>query len=402
MLLPPIFRNPAAVIAVVAFTLLVLGLTMVYSASGARAGLENRRASVAAQGAAVSAGAEDAEIRSHHGGDYFRKQLFWAVAGLIVMIAAATIPMEWLERLAPWLLAASVVVLILLLVTPLGIEAKGARRWMRIGPFTLQPSEFAKVALVIYMARFLSDKRMEMRSFWKGIVPAFGVLGMFSALVLLEKDLGMTALSAVVILCMWCLARMSAAYLGGVVLLGLCLGTGLIFQHSYRLNRILAFLDPEKYAMSHAYQLNQSLIAVGSGGIFGRGLGFGMQKYHFLSEAHTDFIFAVVCEELGFVGAVSIVILFSIFIHAGFRIARKAPDYFGGLMAAGLTMLVGWAVFINLFVVLGLAPTKGLALPFFSYGGSSLIATMAAVGLLINIGNYTFAARQTNRTEALA
>jgi len=161
----------------------------------------------------------------------------------------------------------------------------------------------------------------------------------------------------------------------------------LVLQHSYRQNRILAFLDPEKYALTHAFQLNQSLIAVGSGGVFGLGMGDGLQKYHFLGESHTDFIFGIVCEELGMVGGISVCLLFTAFVILGLRISYRAPDYFSGLLAAGLTMIVGLAAFINFFVALGLAPTKGLALPFFSYGGSAMMASLVCVGLLVNIAN---------------
>jgi cell division protein FtsW len=205
----------------------------------------------------------------------------------------------------------------------------------------------------------------------------------------------MTALSAIVVLCMWALARMRTTHLLAVAMSALFAGTILILTQTYRMNRILAFLDPEKYATTHAYQLNQSLIAIGSGGIFGRGLGMGMQKYHFLSESHTDFIFSIVCEELGFVGAISVVLLFLAFVLLGFRIAYKAPDVFGALTAAGLTLMIGWGVFINLFVVVGLGPTKGLALPFLSYGGSSMIASLMCVGILLNIGNYSFARQKS-------
>jgi cell division protein FtsW len=161
----------------------------------------------------------------------------------------------------------------------------------------------------------------------------------------------------------------------------------LILKESYRINRVLAFLEPDKYALTIGMQLNQSLIAVGSGGMLGPGFGFGLQKYHFLPESHTDFVFAIVCEELGFLGAFGIVFLFLAFVIQGLRISYLAPDYFSGLLAAGLTMIVGSAAFINFLVVLGMAPTKGLALPFFSYGGSSIVATLCCIGLLVNIAN---------------
>lgn len=389
---PPLaLRGPASLLALVAMVLMALGLVMVYSASGARAGLENRRAAEARAQAVV----EDQPL--HHAPDYAVKQVIMACAGLALMIVAARVPFDWVERLAPWALPASVIVLCLVVFTPLGVEAKGARRWLRIGGQTLQPSEFAKIGLVLFMAWYLNHRREVLRDFRRGFLPTTGIVAGFCVLILLQKDLGTTALIGAVMLGMWIMARMKGLHLGSVALTGLVAGVALVFQHGYRVKRILAFMDPEKFASTYAYQLNQSLIAVGSGGVFGQGLGLGLQKYHFLSEAHTDFIFAIVCEELGFVGAASVVLLFLSFLFLGFRISYKAPDYFGSLVAAGLTMMIGWAAFINFFVVLGLAPTKGLALPFFSYGGTSIMATLLAVGLLINIGNYTFAAQRGGR-----
>ncbi len=382
-------RNPAALLLIVVAALMSIGLTMVYSASGARAGLEQRRAR-AAELQIVEEGTP-----FHHGSNYAKKQLLMASIGIVILIGLMKTPIEWIERAAPYVLGISIFVLILLLVTPLGFESKGARRWMRIGPFVTQPSEFAKVGFVVFMAKFLSEKRHVLQDFRKGFLPALGIFTVFCALVVLEKDLGMTALTAIVVLCMWALARMRTTHLLAVAMSALFAGTILILTQSYRMNRILAFLDPEKYATTHAYQLNQSLIAIGSGGIFGRGLGMGMQKYHFLSESHTDFIFSIVCEELGFVGAISVVLLFLAFVLLGFRIAYKAPDVFGALTAAGLTLMIGWGVFINLFVVVGLGPTKGLALPFLSYGGSSMIASLMCVGILLNIGNYSFARQKS-------
>ncbi len=383
-----LLRNPAALLAIVVMSLMSIGLIMVYSASGARAGLETRRIDAAA-GNVASVDAAPA----HHGNAYALRQSLWAAAGIVLMVVLLKTPIEWVERAAPWLLGGAVLALVLVLVTPLGFESKGARRWMRLGPIVLQPSEFAKVCLVVFMAKFLAEKRHELRDFKRGFLPALGVFGMFSTLVVLEKDLGMTALSGVVVVCMWCLARMRTTHIMAVVVAGVFAIAMLIMTQSYRMNRILAFMDPDKYASTHAYQLNQSLIAVGSGGLWGRGLGMGVQKYHFLSEAHTDFIFAIACEELGFIGAISILLLFLAFILVGFRIAYKAPDHFGALLAAGLTMMIGWAVFINFFVALGLGPTKGLALPFFSYGGSSMITSLVCVGLLLNVANYSFARR---------
>jgi cell division protein FtsW len=294
-----------------------------------------------------------------------------------------------LEKYAPWILLGAIVLLLLVLVTPLGVTVKGARRWLRLGPVTIQPSEFAKLALVVYMAAYLSRKREEIRDWKKGFAPSVAVWGGFAVLILLERDLGTIVLMGTVVTGMWVLARVKVAHVATLILASLPVLVVMILSHSYRINRILAFLDPEKYALSHAFQLNQSLIAIGSGGLWGRGLGLGIQKYHFLSEAHTDFIFATVCEEMGFIGAAAVVVLFLAFALTGFRVSYRAPDYFGGLVAAGLTLTIVCAAFINFAVVAGMAPTKGLALPFFTYGGSALVSTLMAVGILINVANYT-------------
>ncbi|MDK2970784.1 MAG: cell division protein FtsW [Candidatus Sumerlaeota bacterium] len=378
-----LLNSPATLLALVAAALLSLGTVMVYSASGARAGFEARR--VLAQQEQLP----PERLQFHHDKAYLVRQAIWAVAGIVMMIALIKTPIETLEKYAPLILLGAFVLLLLVLVTPLGVTVKGARRWLRLGPVTIQPSEFAKLALVVYMAAYLSRKREEIRDWKKGFAPSVAVWGGFAVLVLLERDLGTIVLMGTVVTGMWVLARVKVAHVATLILASLPVLVFMILSHSYRINRILAFLDPEKYALSHAFQLNQSLIAIGSGGLWGRGLGLGIQKYHFLSEAHTDFIFATVCEEMGFIGAAAVVLLFLAFALTGFRVSYRAPDYFGGLVAAGLTLTIVCAAFINFAVVAGMAPTKGLALPFFTYGGSALVSTLMAVGILINVANYT-------------
>lgn len=385
-------ENPAALLAIVVTVLMTLGMIMVYSASGARAGLENIRV------AAKQESRAEEDYRFHHGADYLVKQITWAVAGLMVGFALLKVPVEFLEKYALHILVASLVLMLLVVASPLGVSAKGARRWLHVGPLTIQPSEFAKIGLVIFMAKLLADKREKIRNLREGFLPAIGIMGVFSLLIVFQKDLGTIMLMGTVVVGMWCLAQVRLRHLATIVLLALPGLVFLIFQHSYRINRILAILNPEKYAMTYGYQLNQSLIAVGSGGVIGQGLGFGLQKYYFLSESHTDFIFAIVCEELGLIGALGVVVLFLAFILTGMWISYRAPDYFSGLLAAGLTLIIGCAAFINFFVVLGMAPTKGLALPFFTYGGSSLIASIICTALLINISNYTVQSRGSRET----
>jgi len=388
---PLVINSPPTLLAVITAALLALGLVMVYSASGARAGMEVRRA-VAARGEIPVE-----TVQFHHSARYLERQAVWAVAGIALMLLLAATPIERIEKWSPWALLACLIMLLAVLATPLGVTSKGARRWLAVGPIAIQPSEFAKIAVVLFMARYLSLKREEIRDWRKGFLPAVAILGVFAVLIVLERDLGTIIVLGTVVLGMWCLARVRVSHLATLALAAVPALVFLLFQHSYRIHRILAVLDPEKYSLTHGYQLNQSLIAVGSGGVWGRGLGLGLQKYHFLSEAHTDFIFAIVCEELGLIGAGSVVLLFLAFALIGFRVSYRAPDYFGGQVAAGLTLTIVVAAFVNFFVVLGMAPTKGLALPFFTYGGSSLVASLMAVGILLNVANYTAASRGAAR-----
>ncbi len=378
-----LFNSPATVLAIVTMALVSLGLIMVYSSSGARAGLEVQRAN-----ARVAPPAAEDFIPHHHN-SYVKKQLLWTVIGLVAMAVVMKIPISKLEQAAPLLLGITVIFLMLVVFSPLGVTANGARRWLRLGPITVQPAEFSKITLILFMAWFLAKKREQIKVFTRGFLPTVGIWSLFAVLILLERDLGTIILMGSVMVGMWLLAKMRMTHLASLALASLPILTFLVFQHSYRIQRILAFMNPDAYASTHGHQLRQSLIAVGSGGLFGRGLGLGLQKYHFLPEAHTDFIFATVCEEIGFVGAICVLLLFLGFAITGLKIAYRVPDYFGGLVAAGITMTIVFAALINFAVVLGLVPTKGLALPFFSYGGSAMVSSLIGVGLLLNIANYT-------------
>ena len=207
------------------------------------------------------------------------------------------------------------------------------------------------------------------------------------ALIFLERDLGTVVVLGLVVLGMWLLARLRPAHLMGIVAVAIPVLAYALLAHSYRIQRIISVFEPEKYALTTGYQLNQSLIAIGSGGLFGKGLGQGLQKYMFLSESHTDFIFSIICEEGGFIGGAAVVALFLCWVIQGMRVALRATDYFSCLAAAGMTLVIGISAFINFLVVIGLAPTKGLALPFVSYGGSALVSAMISAGVLLNIAN---------------
>ncbi len=375
-------RNPVAPITILVLTLALIGMgiVMVYSASGARAGWEQRKM-------VQLIDAEVVDEYAHHSPLYLERQLLWVGVSLAWLMLLVGMDTRWLYRGAPYVAAAVLALLLLVIATPMGVTSKGATRWLRLGPLAIQPSEFAKPALVLLMARLLEVKREKARHLLKGFLPLAATTGIFLGLILAGRDLGTVLVLGTVVFAMWCLARLRAAHLAGIVVVAI---PGLVFalmSHSYRLARIWAFFEPEKFALTTGYQLNQSLIAIGSGGVFGSGLGLGLQKYMFLSEAHTDFIFAIICEELGFIGAIGVVVLFLLWIVQGMRVALRASDYFSCLAAAGMTLVIGVSAYVNFLVVLGLAPTKGLALPFISYGGSSLLAMVTCAGVILNIAN---------------
>ncbi len=315
---------------------------------------------------------------------FFKRQLLFAAAGIIVMIFLTAMPRSALYKLQyPILLAA--LILLLLTLTPLAAKIKGAKRWLSMGPVNIQPMEFAKIALVMYLAYFMSTKQAIIKTFSRGVIPPFAVTGVFYCLLLLQPDFGGAAVLSLLLFFM-CLA-------GGTRLIYLVLSASLacggayllVLHEAYRFRRIMAFLDPFKVARDEGYQLVQSLYALGSGGFWGAGLGDSKQKLFFLPDAHTDFIMAIAGEELGFVGMTLIFLLLGLFFWRSMRVAFRQEDLRDRLTAFGLTLMLGLSMILNMAVVLGVAPPKGLPMPFFSYGGSSLLATFICVGLLLNI-----------------
>lgn len=342
--------------------LTTLGLVMIYSASAVKA----------ADGM----------------GDPFyfvKRQGFAALLGLGAMFVAMRIGYRRLEFFAYPLLLFSLLLLILVLIPGIGSMAGGARRWIPLGPLHFQPSELAKLAMVVYLARSLARKREKVRDFSIGFVPHTLVAGLFTVLLLAEPDFG----SAVIIGCILFLMLFSAgakiSWLVGSMLVVLPIGIHLVASRSYRLQRVLAFLDPWEHRSDIGYQIAESLIGVGSGGLTGTGLGAGKQKLYFLPEAHTDFIAAVIGEELGLLGLGLLVLLFGLLVWRGMRAAFWASDAFGAYLAVGITALLGLQAVTNLAIVMGLLPTKGLVLPFVSYGGSSLVLSLGAAGLLLAV-----------------
>ena len=316
---------------------------------------------------------------------FLKRQLAWAFLGLSGMLAASRINYRALPRLLKPLLFLTLLLLILVLFPQFGKEIAGARRWLKVGDFTLQPSELAKLVLILYMADALSRKKEKIRSFAYGFLPPLLILGAIFILILLQPDLGTGLIILVVILSMLFVSGVRLAHLFSLFLVAIPSIWLLINKVGYRKRRILVFLDPWSDPQGAGFQIIQSLLALGSGGILGRGLGEGTQKLFYLPAPHTDFIFAILGEELGLVGGMAVIILFGAFIYFGARIARRAPDLFGSLLALGITTWIGLQAMINIGVVTGFLPTKGLPLPFISFGGSSLIFSLIGVGILLSI-----------------
>ncbi len=315
---------------------------------------------------------------------FFRKQLLYAGLGVSVMTVISLLPRATLYRLQyPALLGAFLMLLATL--TPLGIEANGARRWIGLGSFSLQPLEFCKIALVLYLGYFLSAKQELVKTFSRGVIPPFLVTGVFCLLLLVQPDFGGAAVLAMVLFFMCLVGGTRWVYLAASALLA-CGGAWLlIVQSTYRSRRLLAFLDPFADALDTGYQLVQSLYALGAGGVTGVGLGAGRQKLFFLPEAHNDFIMAVVGEELGFLGVTLVFVTMAVCISRGMLTAVRQQDLRDRLTAFGVTLILALGAMLNMAVVLGVAPPKGVPMPFLSYGGSSLLGTFICVGILLNI-----------------
>jgi cell division protein FtsW len=320
---------------------------------------------------------------------FFRKHLFAVACGATLLLLVSHVRVEWFDRLAYPALIVIMVALVLVLVPGVGIARGGARRWIGVGPVNFQPSEFAKLVVVLYLARSIGHKRERMQHFFAGVAPHLVVVGLCALLVVVQPDFGTAAILVLVLGLMLFGGGARPAHLIGLALMALPVVGFALIRAPYRWRRILAFVDPWRYSQDIAFQLVQSLIAFGSGGMTGVGLGESKQKMFFLPAAHTDFIFALIGEELGFIGAFVVLALFAVIGIRGFRIALRHPDGFASMLALGITLVILLEAVVNVGVVLGLLPTKGLALPFLSYGGSALIGTLVEVGMLASLSRMT-------------
>jgi len=347
---------------IVAVILTLIGLVMVFSASGVVAG-----------------------NRFHDAIYFLKRQIAWLLFGFILLQLASRLDYLVWRKLAVPILAVTCVLLVLVLIPSIGVAVKGARRWLKLGPISLQPAEMVKLVAVFYVAAYLTNKGERIKEFKAGFLPPLLVVGLLSGLVLLQPDLGTVVVVGAVALGLLFLGGARLLHLSGLIPMFLIAVGLLIWKSPYRLQRLLIFLDPTKDPTGAGFQVNQSFLAFGSGGPFGVGLGAGKQKLYFLPEAHTDFVLALVGEELGLVGTAAVMLLFAILIMKGLQIAGRAQDPFGRHLAYGITLLIGAQAMINAGVATGLLPTKGLTLPLVSYGGSSLLVNLLAIGILLSI-----------------
>lgn len=317
---------------------------------------------------------------------FFKRQLLWALIAFTVMWVVMKVNYLHIRDVAVPALAVAIVCLILVLFTA---EIKGSSRWLGVGPLRFNPSELAKLSMVLFMSHGLSKQGEKITSFTRGILPYLGLIGVICGLVMLQPDLGTTFTIAATALFMLTIAGARMSHMGLLGAMGACMVGLAIYLERYRLKRFIAFLDPWKDPSGSGFQTIQSLYALGSGGLFGMGLGRSRQKFFYLPEQHTDFIFAILGEELGFLGTSLVLLLFFLFAWRGFRIALNASDNFGTLLAAGVTTMIVFQAAVNIGVVSGALPVTGIPLPFISFGGSSLVFTLAGVGLLLNISRYS-------------
>lgn len=314
----------------------------------------------------------------------FRRQLMWLVVALGAGGAAALVDLDWMRKLSWVMFGIAAALLILVLIPGIGVSVNGARRWLDLGPMRLQPSDIAKVAMVFVMANYLGVHQRSATTFWKGFIVPSAILGVFVLLILAEPDFGTAFLCGLVGLAMLFLAGARWLYLVPSAIVALSAFSVAVYLDPVRLRRITAFMDVEGNKSDSSYQLWQGMVAFGTGGVDGIGLGNGRQQLAYLPEAHTDFIFPVIGEELGLVVTAGIVLLFFAIFFCGVIAVRKAPNLFQFLLVFGSLLFVTFQALINMGVVTGLLPTKGMSLPFISYGGSNLVVMFLFTGILLN------------------
>jgi len=326
--------------------------------------------------------AEDVFSNSFH---FFYREFLWIVVGTILAIVAYKIHYQFLQKLSSWILLASIILLVFVFVPGIGHKVNNAWRWIKVAGFTFQPSEFAKLAIIIFIADRLARNRRHVSKLVRGVIVPLLIVIIPIVLIIAEPDFGTPAVITATVFVLFFVGGTKIWHLALLVIGGISAAVPLIVTSPYRMKRLFAFLNPEADLANTGYQINQSLIAIGSGQLHGVGLGKSIQKLRYLPEAHTDFVFAIVGEELGFKGAGCLLLLFILFLIVAYKMTANIQDMFGHLVATGIITILGLQVIINIGVVTACLPTKGIALPFISYGGSSMIFSLVSCGLLLNI-----------------
>ncbi|WP_377889346.1 stage V sporulation protein E [Alkalihalobacillus sp. R86527] len=363
--MPKTKSTPDLVFLTVTLALLAIGLVMVYSASAVWASYKF----------------DDAFF-------FAKRQLLFAGVGVVAMFFVMNVE-YWTWRTWSKLgILICFIFLILVLIPGVGLVRGGARSWLGVGAFSIQPSEFTKLAMIAFLAKYLSENQKRITSFKKGLVPSLGLVLVAFAMIMLQPDLGTGAVMVGTCVVMIFISGAKISHFAWLGLLGIAGFVGLILSAPYRIARITSYLDPWSDPLGSGFQIIQSLYAIGPGGLMGLGLGQSRQKFYYLPEPQTDFIFAILSEELGFIGGSFVILLFALLLWRGIRIALRAPDLFGSLLAVGIIGMVAIQVMINIGVVTGLMPVTGITLPFLSYGGSSLTLMLVAMGVLLNISRY--------------
>ncbi|MGO4887874.1 stage V sporulation protein E [Anaerobacillus sp. MEB173] len=358
-------KTPDFILVITTLALLTIGMIMVYSAS-----------------------AVWATYKFDDSFFFAKRQLFFAGVGVIAMFFVMNIDYWTWRTWSKVLLIICFILLIVVLIPGVGLVRGGARSWLGVGAFSIQPSEFMKLAMIAFLAKYLSENQKLITSFKKGLLPSLALVLLAFGMIMLQPDLGTGAVMVGTCVIMIYVAGAKLSHFIGLGLVGVAGFVGLILSAPYRIKRITSFMDPWSDPLGSGFQIIQSLYAIGPGGLMGLGLGQSRQKFFYLPEPQTDFIFAILSEELGFIGGAFVILLFSLLLWRGIRIALGAPDLYGSLLAVGIIGMIAIQVMINIGVVTGLMPVTGITLPFLSYGGSSLTLMLVAVGVLLNISRY--------------
>ena len=358
--------QPDIILIIVTLALLTIGLIMVYSASAIWAAYKF----------------EDSFF-------FVKRQLLFAGAGVAAMFLVMNIDYLIWKTWSKVLLIVCFVLLVAVLIPGIGMERNGSRSWIGVGAFSIQPSEFTKLAMIAFLAKFLSENQKYITTIKKGLGPSLGLVFLAFGMIMLQPDLGTGTVMVGTCVVMIFVAGAKVMHFVWLGLMGLGGFVLLVISAPYRIKRITSYLDPWEDPLGSGFQIIQSLLAIGPGGLFGLGLGQSRQKFFYLPEPQTDFIFAIISDELGFIGGSFVILLFALLLWRGIRIALGAPDLYGSFLAVGIISMVAIQVMINIGVVTGLIPVTGITLPFLSYGGSSLTLMLMAMGVLLNISRYS-------------